>query len=182
VRPRQGRPVDGFDAGPRPRRLLQDLEQLIHLLQALTQQQGPTPLVGGGDTFTPSPATPDPVDVSPSPTPTPAPAPSPAPSPAGGGCSQPNPFNDGKGMVLNGTGYQFAKPGPDMTWDQLAKLFEARLVSANTSGSCGMTQAERSESLRSYWDQCVKSGKSPAECSFNLLCSPTNPPPGIVVG
>lgn len=183
-RSRHGNVVDGFDAAPGGRRAGGGLRHLIKLIRALAAHQPPKHAIpdprvpttgsatGGGDSFTPAP----PMQSAPAPV-------SPrCGTPNGGSSSAPNPFLDGKGMSLNANGYQFAKAGPDMTWEQLAQLFAERKVSANTSGSCGMTQAERSESLREFWDQCVASGKKPSECSFNLLCAPGAPPPGIVAG
>ncbi|MDP3237459.1 MAG: hypothetical protein Q8N26_32025 [Myxococcales bacterium] len=175
---RHGNAVDGFDARPLEKRIGGRRRRLLKLIQAMATMQPrprtavPTPRTPrAADTFTPLPTTQA----------TPAPV-SPRCGTPNGGSSAPNPFLDGKGMSLNANGYQFAKAGPDMTWEQLARLFAERKVSANTSGSCGMTQAERSESLREFWDQCVASGKKPSECSFNLLCAPGAPPPGIVAG
>lgn len=132
---------------------------------------------GGTSTFTPAPApTPAPVHV---PVSTPAPTPAPVSTPAGGGCSAPNPFSGGKGLtgpITNGPFFTLGKPDADLTWDGLAKLFAEGKVIGDTGGSCGMSGAEKVEALRQFWDQCVASGKSPAESGFYVRCGPNGVP------
>lgn len=179
-RRRRGDAVDGFDRSPM-RALRHELTKLLKLLQQLTQQQpSPTPLPDPRlpDTFTPGPAGSSGGLGSTGAGSTG----STGGAPAGGGCSAANPFANGWPPASYGPGYKYAKADASLTWDQLAKLFAEGKVGANTGGSCGMSNEERVSSLRSYWDQCVKSGKSPAECGFNLLCSPTSPPAGVHYG
>lgn len=103
-----------------------------------------------------------------------------APKPkAGGGCTASNPFEGNKGLSgTQGPYFTLGKPDASTTWDQLAQLFAEGKVIGDTGGSCGMTSAQKHEALRSFWDQCVQSGKSPAECGFYVRCGP-NVPPGL---
>lgn len=105
----------------------------------------------------------------------------PAAPPASGPVS--NPFDGGKGLtgpVQHGPFFTLGKPDASTTWAQLAQLFAEGRVIGDTGGSCGMTSAQKIEALRSFWEQGVASGKSPAEFGFYVRCGPT-PPPGLHV-
>lgn len=94
-----------------------------------------------------------------------------------------NPFEGGKGLtgpLQHGPFFTLGKPDASTTWAQLAQLFAEGRVIGDTGGSCGMTSAQKIEALRSFWEQGVASGKSPAEFGFYVRCGPT-PPPGLHV-
>lgn len=114
---------------------------------------------------------------------TPAGSPTPVSTPSSGGAALPNPFDGGKGLhgpVTYGPFFTLGKPDASTTWAQLSQLFTEGRVIGDTGGSCGMTSAQKVEALRSFWEQGVASGKSPAEFGFYVRCGPT-PPAGLHV-
>lgn len=129
--------------------------------------------------------TPDPRCGTPSNTAGGAPAPTQPPGSTPPSTSGPvaNPFEGGKGLtgpLQHGPFFTLGKPDASTTWAQLAQLFAEGRVIGDTGGSCGMTGAQKIEALRSFWEQGVASGKSPAEFGFYVRCGPT-PPPGLHV-